>query len=44
MVLGKNDAVLDYREAEEFYKGSSLTEITNEAHQIMDYAPYAQGI
>ena len=32
VVLGRNDTVLDYREAEEFYRGCSITEITDEEH------------
>ena len=44
VVLGRNDNVLDYREAEEFYRGCSITEITDEEHQIKDYEPYAKEI
>ena len=37
----KRKAVLDYREAEEFYRGCSITEITDDEHQIKDHEPYA---
>ena len=44
IVLGRRDTVLNYREAEEFYRGCSYTVITDEEHQIKDYKPYANEI
>jgi len=40
IILGRNDEVLDYREAEEFYRGIGHTVITDNRHQIVDYSPF----
>jgi len=44
VVLGRNDTVLDYREAEEFYRGIGHTVITDNCHQIADYSPFKSEI
>lgn len=40
IILGRNDEILDYKEAEEFYRGISHTVITDNSHQILDYCPF----
>lgn len=42
VVLGRNDEVLDYREAEEFYSGTAQIKITDDSHQIKDYGPFKE--
>lgn len=44
VVLGRNDEVLDYREAEEFYSGTAQIKITDDSHQIKDYGPFKEVI
>ena len=44
IILGRNDEVLDYREAEEFYRGIGHTVITDNCHQIADYSPFKSEI
>jgi hypothetical protein len=44
VVLGRNDTVIGYREAEEFYKDRSFIEITDDGHYIKNYEPYAKEI
>lgn len=40
IVLGRNDEVLDYKEAEAFFRGAEEILITDCNHQIKDYSPF----
>lgn len=42
VILGRNDEILDYREAEEFYRDSAQIMITDNSHQIKDYSPFKE--
>ncbi len=44
VVLGKNDEILDYREAAAFYKDISRIIITEDKHQILDYSAFKNDI
>ncbi|WP_281072453.1 hypothetical protein [Succinivibrio dextrinosolvens] len=39
-LISSKDSVLNYSEAEEFYKVCSVTKITDEEHQITAHNPY----